>query len=131
MNRPDNETGRNTFCALHDRADEMNAKWKFKSEFGQKYPRSFDFDLYGAAGEEAEESGDEIKKAPADEAEAEPELVDVEIIHPPYEERTFEKNGRTYNQKAEKIYNIEHIENFYGWDKWAKNTSKKLERFII
>ncbi len=60
----------------------------------------------------AEEYGEETKKAPADEAEA--ELVDVEIIDPPYEERTFEKNGRTYNQKAEKIYNIEHIENFYG-----------------
>lgn len=65
-------------------------------------------------GKRPEESGDENKKAPADEAEAEPELVDVEIIDPPYEERTFEKNGRTYNQKAEKIYNIEHIENFYG-----------------
>lgn len=62
----------------------------------------------------AEEYRAETKKAPADEAEAEPELVDVEIIDPPYEERTFEKNGRTYNQKAEKIYNIEHIENFYG-----------------
>lgn len=60
-----------------------------------------------------EEYRAETKKAPADEAEAEPELVDVEIIDPPYEERTFEKNGRTYNQKAEKIYNIEHIENFY------------------
>ena len=65
-------------------------------------------------GKRPEESGDENKKARADEAEAEPELVDVEIIDPPYEERTFEKNGRTYNQKAEKIYNIEHIENFYG-----------------
>lgn len=61
-----------------------------------------------------EEYRAETKKAPADKAEAEPELVDVEIIYPPYEERTFEKNGRTYKQKAEKIYNIEHIENFYG-----------------
>jgi len=65
-------------------------------------------------GKVAEEYRAETKKAPADEAEAEPELVDVEIIDPPYEQRTFEKNGRTYNQKAEKIYNIEHIENFYG-----------------
>lgn len=65
-------------------------------------------------GKNAEEYRAETKKAPADEAEAEPELVDVEIIDPPYEEQTFEKNGRTYNQKAEKIYNIEHIENFYG-----------------
>lgn len=62
----------------------------------------------------AEEYRAETKKAPADEAEAEPELVDVEIIDPPFEQRTYEKNGRTYNQKAEKIYNIEHIENFYG-----------------
>jgi len=113
MNRPDNEAGRATFEALHERADEMNARWKFKQGFGQKYPRGFEFELFsGYEGEEAEEYGGEIKEAPADEAEA--ELVDVEIIDPPYEERTFEKNGRTYNQKAEKIYNIEHIENFYG-----------------
>lgn len=67
---------------------------------------------------EAEDYTEEIKKASAEEAEAEAkveaEFVDVEILDAPYEERTVEKNGRTYNQKAEKIYNIEHIENFYG-----------------
>ena len=98
-----------TFCALHDRADEMNAKWKFKQGFGQKYPRTFGFDLYGAAGEEAEESGEEIKKAPADEAEA--EVIDEAV---PLERKTIIKEGRIYQQQAEKIYNIEHIENFYG-----------------
>lgn len=124
-NRPDNETGRPTFEALHTRADEMHAKWRIKTEFAREYPRHFDFDLFGAYDgvdgaetEEAEDYAEEIKKAPADEAEAgaeaEAEFVDVEILDAPYEEKTVEKNGRTYNQKAEKIYNIEHIENFYG-----------------
>ena len=111
MNRPDNETGRNTFFALHDRADEMNAKWKFKKGFAQKYPRAFEFDLFGAIGEEAEESGEEIKKAPADEAEA--EVIDAEVVGP-LETKTVVKEGKVYQQQAQKIYNIEHIENFYG-----------------
>ena len=106
MNRPDNETGRDTFCALHDRADEMNAKWKFKQGFGQKYPRTFGFDLYGAAGEEAEESGEEIKKAPADEAEA--EVLEGEPTSP--KDQILNNNGRIYQQHAEKIVNIEHVD---------------------
>ncbi len=116
MNRPDNETGRPTFEALHDRADEINAKWKFKKGFGMKYPREFDFDLFGAAaaGEEAEENMGETKKDPAGEAES--EVIEAEVVEEEegYQEQTLNNNGRIYQQKAEKIYNIEHIENFYG-----------------
>ena len=110
MNRPDNETGRPTFEALHDRADEMNAKWKFKRGFVQKYPRSFEFDLFGEyEGEESGECEEEIKKAPADEAEA--EVIDDE---PEYTEQTLNNNGRIYQQHAQQIFNIEHIDVFNG-----------------
>ena len=116
MNRPDNETGRPTFEALHDRADEMNAKWKFKQGFGAKYPRDFDFDLFGTAGAEngAEESGEEIKKDPAGEAES--EVIEAEVVDEEegYQEQTLNNNGRIYQQKAKNIYNIEHIDTFYG-----------------
>lgn len=113
MNRPDNMTGRATFEALHERAEEMNAKWKFKTGFGMKYPREFDFDLFGAAdmADAGEEHGEETKKAPADEAEA--EIIDAEVVEP-LETKTVVKEGRIYQQQAQKIYNIEHIENFYG-----------------
>lgn len=112
-NRPNNEDGRDTFLAIHDRADEMNAKWKFKKDYGMDYPREFDFDLFsrdeGVDEKTAEKDGEEIKKAPADEAEA--EVIDEAV---PLERKTIIKEGRIYQQQAEKIYNIEHIENFYG-----------------
>jgi len=118
MNRPSNITGRATFEALHERADEIGAKWKFRKEFGMTYPREFDFDLFGAADVDAEEYGGEIKKDPADEAEScESEVIDAEVIEKEkkeYQEQTLNNNGRIYQQKAEKIFNIEHIENFYG-----------------
>lgn len=120
MNRPDNETGRRTFEALHDRADEMHAKWVFKSSFGSSYPREFDFDLFGTtdAGGEAEECTEETKKAPADEAEA--EVIDAEVVEDGSgqeqrkTEQTLNNNGRIYHQQAQTIYNIEHIDVFNG-----------------
>lgn len=54
---------------------------------------------------EAEEYAEEIKKAPADEAEA--EVIDEE---PGYREQTLNNNGRIYQQHAEKIVNIEHVD---------------------
>ena len=76
------------------------------------------FDLFGAADVDAEEYGGEIKKDPADEAESgESEVIDAEVIEKEkkdYQEQTLNNNGRIYQQKAEKIFNIEHIENFYG-----------------
>lgn len=62
----------------------------------------------------AEEYTEKIKKDPADEAE--PEVLEGEVIdeEDPFETKTLEKEGRIYQQKAHKIYNIEHIENFYG-----------------
>ena len=43
--RPDNTLGEATFKALHIRAQEQNAKWKFKDEFGKSFTRSFSFDV--------------------------------------------------------------------------------------
>ena len=117
MTRPDNEIGRDTFEALHERADEIGAKWKFKKRFGAKYTREFRYDLFSTAGHddvENEDHGDETKKAPADEAEA--EMMEAEVVEEaePLETNTVIKEGRIYQQQAQKIYNIEHIENFYG-----------------
>lgn len=81
VNRPDNEAGRDTFFALHERADEIGAKWKFKKSFGMSYPRDIgDFDLFGCAsmGEE------ETKKDPADEAEPNEDIPVVEVYEAPY-----------------------------------------------
>ena len=58
-----------------------------------------------------QDSEEETKKAPADEAEA--EVIDAEVVEP-LETKTIVKEGRIYQQQAQKIYNIEHIENFYG-----------------
>lgn len=73
--RRDNESGRDTFEALHDRAVEMNAKWRFKKGFGSTYPRAFDFDLFGAAGVDAseQEEAKEIHNEPR-----------VEVYEAPY-----------------------------------------------
>ena len=62
----------------------------------------------------AEKYTKKIKKDPADEAE--PEVLEGEVIdeEDPFETKTLEKEGRIYQQKAHKIYNIEHSENFYG-----------------
>ena len=122
-NYPDTSEGAETYLAWTEDAGYNTAReitTNIGTERAKKIAVSTDLPeemLVGTAvedGNRPEEYRAETKKAPADEAEAEPELVDVEIIDTPYEERTFEKNGRTYNQKAEKIYNIEHIENFYG-----------------
>lgn len=59
----------------------------------------------------AKENEEEIDKAPADEAEA--EVIDAEVVEP-LETKTMVKEGRIYQQQAQKIFNIEHIENFYG-----------------
>lgn len=123
INHPDTSEGAEAYLAWTEDAGYNTAReitTNIGAERAKKIAVSTDLPeemLTGTAVEDRKRPEDyraETKKAPADEAEAEPELVDVEIIDPPYEERTFEKNGRTYNQKAEKIYNIEHIENFYG-----------------
>lgn len=57
MNRPDNLRGRATFEAWHERADEMNAKWRFTSEIGKAYPREISFDLPGGGGEPEDGGG--------------------------------------------------------------------------
>ena len=61
--------------------------------------------------DEEQDSEEETKKTPADEAEA--EVIDAEVVEP-LETKTIVKEGRIYQQQAQKIYNIEHIENFYG-----------------
>lgn len=71
------------------------------------FPEEMQADMADAG----EEHGEEIKKAPADEAEA--EIIDAEVVEP-LETKTVVKEGRIYHQQAQKIYNIEHIENFYG-----------------
>ncbi len=112
INRPDNEIGRSTFEYLHDRADVMNAKWKFKHNFGGDYSREFDFDLFADCGNE-----EEIKNAQSNKTDdADAEVIEAEVMDDPkpMETKTIIKEGRVYQQKAEKIYNIEHIENFYG-----------------
>ncbi len=114
-NRPDNETGRATFEALHERADEIGAKWRFKKGFWAKYNREFDFDLFGADGEEYME---ETKKDPAEEAESEVVETEVTEDEPGHEEnkteQTLNNSGRIYHQQAQTIYNIEHIDVFNG-----------------
>ena len=57
---------------------------------------------------------EEIKKGPTDEVE--PEVTEAEVFEgaEPLETKTVIKNDRVYQQQAQKIYNIEHIENFYG-----------------
>jgi len=45
--------------------------------------------------------------------EEEPEIIDAEVVEP-LEAKTIVKEGRIYYQQAEKIYNIENIEKFYG-----------------
>jgi len=119
-NRPDNEAGRATFEALHERADEIGAKWHFKKGFEAKYTKEFDFDLFGATGaaEEAEKYTEETKKDPADEAES--EVIEAEVIEDGAgqegnkTEQTLNNNGRIYHQQAQTIYNIEHIDVFNG-----------------
>lgn len=82
MNRSDNEAGRDTFFALHERADEIGAKWKFKKSFGTNFPRDIgDFDLFGCEGMAKEKA----KKDPADEAEPDKEdIPTVEVYEAPY-----------------------------------------------
>ncbi len=78
MNRPDNEKGRGTFEAWHERADEMNAKWRFTADIGKTYPREIDFELFYTNEKEAEERESEPDK------EAEPEEPTVEVYEAPY-----------------------------------------------
>lgn len=106
--RTDNETGRPTFERLHTRADEMNAKWRFTSKIGKTYPKEIGYDLFGTVGEEiVEEAEEEIKKDPAEETES--EVIDSDVT-----EQTLNNNGRIYQQRAQTIYNIEHIDVFNG-----------------
>lgn len=120
-NHPDTSEGAKTYLAWTEDAGYNTAReitTNIGAERAKKIAVSIDLPeemLVEMATEDENGAEDYIsEKAPADEAKTAPELVDVEIIDQPFEERTFEKNGRTYNQKAEKIYNIEHIENFYG-----------------
>lgn len=81
-NRPDNEAGRPTFEALHDRADQPNAKWKFKKKFAMNYPRHFSFDLFGKdapAGNKDEETGkpDTKEEEPAGEENTQEPVIEV------------------------------------------------------
>lgn len=115
MNRHNNEKGRATFEKWHKRAEEIGARWKFVSTIGKSYPREIDYDLIS---DDVDSNAENNAAGGASEAIGtaydEPEKITGEIVDPPYIEKTIEKDGRTYNQKAEKIYNIEHIENFYG-----------------
>ena len=110
--RPDNEAGRATFEALNDRADEIGAKWKFKNELGSEYTKKFDFDLFGTIekGKAADEYVEDIKIDPANETES--DVIEAEVMDngQEYQEKTLVNHGRIYQQHAEKIVNIEHLD---------------------
>ena len=114
VNRSENELGRDTFKAWHERADVQNAKWIFNSNIGKSYPKQIAFDLFFNA--------EETKKGPTITAEPEDANYQEETNTEPTIEVGPEKTqtqilnnqGRIYNQHAEKIYNIEHIDVFKG-----------------
>lgn len=78
MNRPENERGRDTFEAWHERADEMNARWRFTDDIGKTYPRKIDFELFYISEKRTDRCGSEPDK------EAGPEKPTVEVYEAPY-----------------------------------------------
>ena len=114
-NHPDTREGKTTYEDWTEDAGYNTAReitTSIGTERAKKIAVSTDLPeemLADTAGEEAEEYEEEIKKAPADEAEA--EVVDEE---PEYTEQTLNNNGRIYQQRAQQIFNIEHIDVFNG-----------------
>lgn len=112
--RPDNIIGRDTFEAWHRRSGETNGRWSFITSIGKTYPKEISIELFSSSGEtEAEAYREEIKKGPAEEAEPEETSNEAETENN-MPEQTLVNNGRIYQQHAETIYNIEHINVFNG-----------------
>lgn len=112
--RPDNVAGRATFERLHIRSNEKNAKWVFDKQLFKTYQKEIKLTLLGASDNQPDDAG----KSWDGSEETEP---DVPEAYASREEQEFKKEtqvlikeGRIYQQQADKIYNIEHIENFYG-----------------
>ena len=114
--KPNAEEGAETYMAWTEDAGGGNprritTRWGTKT--AKKIAVSTDLpeEVLVETADAEQDSEEETKKAPADEAEA--EVIDAEVVEP-LETKTIVKEGRIYQQQAQKIYNIEHIENFYG-----------------
>lgn len=85
LNRPDNKLGRATFESINTRTSTMNAKWKFKKEFGTNYYRRFDFNVLAEPNLD-EKKGPTEKTAEPEEKEIEDETPRIQEVEAPYKD---------------------------------------------
>ena len=106
--RPHNKLGRPTFEKWNSPAGEKGDKWIFVSDIGKTYPRDVRFDFMPEAEAKKIAASDEHQDASSNTATMEPAPKQEAI-----QDQTLNNSGRIYNQHAEKIVNIEHVETLY------------------
>ena len=115
--KPNAEEGAETYMAWTEDAGGGNPRritTRWGTNTAKKIAVSTDLpeEMQADTADMGEEYGEEIKKAPADEAEA--EVIDEDNEESGYTEQTLNNSGRIYQQRAQQIFNIEHIDVFNG-----------------